>query len=171
MGELWDIYDCSYNKTGRLHERGSAMNKGEFHLVVQIWLINNKGEFLISQRVDTGESDGMWHTTGGCAVSGDDSLVAALRETKEELGINLDPKNGKLFMQNIVKHTNDDGAMFGDVWVFRQEVDISSVVFQPDEICDAMWASKEKISKMIDDGIFLSEWYPYLDALFHYIGS
>lgn len=31
----------------------------------------------------------MWETTGGSAVAGDDSLTAALRETKEELGIDL----------------------------------------------------------------------------------
>ena len=38
-----------------------------------------------------------WETTGGSALAGDDSLTAALRETKEELGIDLDPQKGVLF--------------------------------------------------------------------------
>jgi len=170
MAELWDILDENRNKTGRLHERGKPMNAGDYHLVVQIWLMNSKGEFLISRRSPgtTGWA-GMWQTTGGSAVAGDDSLATALKETNEEIGVVLDPKNGQLFKQYMLPHTNDKGGAFYDVWLFRQEVDIASVVLQPDETCDARWASKEQIRQMIDEGIFISEEaYPYIDELFYF---
>jgi hypothetical protein len=32
MPELWDIVDEYGNKTGRLHERGTPMKNGEYHL-------------------------------------------------------------------------------------------------------------------------------------------
>jgi tellurite methyltransferase len=168
--ELWDVYDEHGNKTGRLHERGKPMKKGDFHLVVHIWIMNRKGEFLISKRTP-GEGDiaGLWQTTGVCAVTGDDSLSAALRETREELGIVLEPKNGQFFKCVIRGHNNDDGGFIIDAWLFRQEADISDVVFQPEETCDAMWATKQQINKMIDEGAFIPrEFLPYLDGLFYF---
>ena len=160
MAEFCDIYDINRNKTGRLHERGKPdMGDGDCLLIVFVWIMNGKGEFLISKRAAKGRFFGMWQTTGGCAIAGDDSLSAALRETKEELGITLDPKNGQL-----LKQYNEDRNLF-DVWFFRQDIDISEVVLQPGETCDAMWASKEKIKQMIDEGVFWGEWSPYLDGL------
>jgi len=171
MAELWDVLDENGNKIGRLHERGKPMKAGEGHLVVQIWIMNSKREFLISKRsLGVGWWDGMWHTTGGCAIAGDDSLSATLRETKEELGVAINPKNGKLFKQYSEPRISDDGFVALHVWIFRQEVDIESVTFQPDEICDVMWADKEQIRKMIDEGIFIppEEAYPYIDELFDF---
>ena len=163
MAELWDVLDENRNKTGRLHERGKPMNAGDRHLIVQVWIMNSNGDFLIQKR-----PGGKWETVGGCAITGDDGLSAALRETKEELGIELIPKNGQLFKQYNEPHINDAGTASFDIWLFRQEVDISSIVFQPDETCDAMWVNRAKIKQMIDDGIFISEWYPYLDELFYF---
>jgi len=36
MAELWDLYDEYGNKTGKLHERGTPLRAGEYHLVVHI---------------------------------------------------------------------------------------------------------------------------------------
>jgi len=171
MAELWDVLDMHRNKTGRLHERKQPMGRGDGHLIVHVWIVNGKGEFFISRRLPgPGRWCGMWHTTGGCAVAGDDGLSAALRETKEELGLELSPENGLLYKQFSEPHINDEGTALIDVWLFRQEVDISTVVCQPDEICDAKWASKEQIRQMIADGTFIpqEEAYGYLEELFRF---
>jgi len=172
MVEYWDVIDEHGNKTGRLHERGKPMEKGEYHLVVQVWIMNNKGEYLISRRTqDIGWWSGLWQTTGGAAVKGDDSLATALKETKEEIGIMLEPKNGRLFKRYSEPHKNDDGSVFIDVWLFRQDFNIETIVLQPEETCDAIWAGKEKIIQMIDDGLFIppKEAYPYINELFEKI--
>ncbi|MPN38105.1 Isopentenyl-diphosphate Delta-isomerase [bioreactor metagenome] len=168
MKELWDILDENGNKTGRLCERGTRMYKGEYHLVVQVWIKNSNNEFLISRRSNNGISwSGLWQTTGGAAVAGDNSLKTALKETREEIGIMLDPKNGQLFKHYSEPRKNDSGGVFIDVWLFRQDFDISTVVLQPEETCDAMWASSEKIKQMIYDGYFIppQEAYPYIDEI------
>ena len=85
MVELWDILDKNGNVTGRVHERGKPMNKGEFHLEVYVWIENDNGEYLISQRSLNKTFPNMWECTGGNAVVGDDSLTTALKEAKEEL--------------------------------------------------------------------------------------
>ncbi|MCL2461123.1 MAG: NUDIX domain-containing protein [Defluviitaleaceae bacterium] len=171
MPEYWDILDENGNKTGRLHERGKLMRQGEYHLVVDIWIQNGNGEFLISKRAQTKSWADMWQTTGGAAITedGNDSLTAALRETSEELGIALIPGNGRLFKRVRLPHTNDPAGFFVDVWIFRQQADISNIVFQPEETCGAMWADVETINRMIRDGVFLSrDIYTYLDELFDF---
>ena len=87
--ELWDVYDENRNLTGRLHRRGDMMPKGDYHLVVHIWLMNERGEFLLTKRAPNKGFPGMWECTGGSALAGDDSLTAAIRESKEETGLTL----------------------------------------------------------------------------------
>lgn len=173
MAELWDILDKNGNKTGRLHERGKPMQKDDYHLIVNIWIINSKGEFLVSKRSEKSGRGGKWHTTGGCAVAGDDSLTAALREVKEEIGITLDPKNGQFFKRVSAQHVNGKGAYFADVWLFRQEVDISSVTLQVEEVCDVMWASEAEIKQMkkIDKWAFDYEYLGELFCLYKHHGT
>ena len=56
---------------------------------------------------------------------------------------------------------------FVDIWIFRQDFDVADVVLNPNETCDAMWASVAQINEMIDDGIFIGrDIFPYLDELF-----
>ena len=153
MAELWDILDENGKITGRLHERGKPMNKGEYHLEVYVWIENDKGEYLISQRSPNKTHPLMWECTGGNAVAGDDSLTTALKEVKEELGITLDPQTGRLLHHHL--RCPECGG-FVDVWLFKQNIDIADVTLAPDETCDAMWADREKISRMIDDGVFMT---------------
>ena len=171
MAELWDVLDFDGNVTGRFHERGKPMKTGEGHLVVQIWILNKDGQFLISKRTSGIHWPNMWQTTGGSAVAGDDSLKTALKETSEEIGISLDVEKGQFFNRYRVMHTNDPGFCFYDVWLFRQEVDIKSVVLQPEETCDVMWADKNKILYMAGHDEFMAkEAYPYMEELFEYCG-
>ena len=151
MSELWDILDENGNKTGRIHERGKPMNKGEYHLEVYVWIENDKGEYLISQRSSNKSFPNLWESTGGNAVTGDDSLTTALKEAKEELGVTLDPQKGQL----LYHHLRCPGCGgFVDVWLFRQNIDISAVVLAPGETCNAMWASRDEIKRMIDEETF-----------------
>jgi len=86
--ELWDILDENGNATGRFHERGKPMCKGEYHLTVNVWIENDNGEYLISQRSPNKPMhQNLWECTGGNAVTGDDSLTTALKEVKEEFGL------------------------------------------------------------------------------------
>lgn len=167
MTEYWDIYDENGIKTGRLHKRGERMQPDEYHLVVHVWIVNNIGGFLVQKRIPgTRDISNKWETVGGHAVAGEDSLQAAVREACEEIGITLDPVTGRLFMRRIEYPSAGDGKAFCDVWVFNQEVDIGSVVLNPDENCDAMWVGAEDILQMIESGAFRSrDCYPYVDDL------
>lgn len=156
-GELWDIYDAHRNLTGRTHRRGDPLAEGDYHLVVHVWLQNSTGEFLLTKRSPNKGYPNMWETTGGSALAGDDSLTAALREVREETGLILLPENGKC----IITDQRSDNIV--DIWLFRQDFDLKNVVLQEGETCDAMYASREDLLNLREQGKLVP--FRYLDKL------
>jgi len=152
MDELWDVYDENRNLTGKIMKRSEyPRNADEYHLAVHIWIRNDKNEWLISKRTPNKNYPLLWECTGGSVLAGEDSLTAALREVKEELGITLDKEKGVLY-RTIKRPIHPD---FCDVWVFEHNCSIDDIVFQPDETCDAMWAAADKIIELMNNGEFV----------------
>lgn len=169
MSEFWDIYDKDRKLTGRTVERGKPMGRDEYHIVVNVWIRNSKGQWLISKRTANKHFPLLWEPTGGSAVAGESSFDAALRETREELGVELDPEKGELFTTALrqCKEFPD----FLDVWVFAHDCDIESVTLQPGETCDAIWATSAQIKQLVENGEFVPQnVFPYLDKLFELYG-
>lgn len=156
--ELWDVYDADRKLTGKLHRRGDLMKSGEYHLVVDVWMLNSEGQFLLTKRSPNKGFPNMWESTGGSALAGDDSLTAALREVKEETGLMLEKSRGVL----VFSERNKD--YFRDVWLFRQNFDLADVVLQPGETTDKMYAGKDQILQMYRAGEFVP--YNYLEEFF-----
>ncbi len=158
--ELWDIYDKDRQKTGRTHERGKPMRESDYHTVIHVWIVNDSGEFLIQKRQPWKEGwPDMWDgSVAGSAVVGDSSRDAAIRETKEELGIDLDMSTAEILF------TVKGLSRFDDIWLVRQNVDIRDLKLQYEEVADAKWVSEKEIKQMIHDGEFIA--FNYIDKLF-----
>ncbi len=161
--EVWEVLDENRNKTGKTVIRGNKMQADEYHLVVHVWIKNSKGDYLISKRTPNKTFPNMWETTGGSAVLGDTSIEAALREVKEEIGIDLNERDGRLI--HTSKYQHKDFPQFADVYLFKSEVNIKNVIYQEDEVCDAKWASEKEIREMIKSKEFVDV-FDYLDELF-----
>lgn len=149
--EIWDIYDEHRIKTGRTIVRGEDLKRNEFHLAVHIWIKNSRNEWLISKRTPNKNFPLLWECTGGSAISGEESITAALREVNEELGVILDKTKGYLY-KTLKRDVYHD---FCDVWIFEHDCDINDIVLQEGETCDAMWASNEKIHHLINNKKFI----------------
>lgn len=156
MPELWDVYDARRRLTGRVIHRGDAMKPDDYHLVVQVWIRNSAGEWLISRRAPDKSMPLKWEPTGGSVLAGEDSLNGALREVREELGIQLDPARGELFCSTRREAPSWANPGFLDVWVFFHDCDLADVRLQPEETCEARWVTAEEIRRMIARG----EWIP-----------
>ena len=108
----------------------------------------------------------MWETTCGAAIVGDDSLKVALREVKEEIGVDLSPANGKYLFR--LKTQQAEFPYFVDVWLFKEDIDITKVRFQPEEVCGARWATPGRIQSLIKSGEFTNT-FTYLEDLFKWV--
>lgn len=152
MAEYWDLYDCKKNKINKVVKRGDKLKNDEFHLVSNAWIKNSKGEFLITQRVATKPHPLMWECTGGSALKGEDSLVAAIREVKEELGVNVYKKDAK-FIGRSIRYYQDCPDIL-EVWIFYCDIDIKKVKIQEEEVNDVRWATKDEILNLYFDHKF-----------------
>lgn len=147
MAEFWDVYDSNRKKTGKVLERGKPAPEGAYRLIVHIWLMNEKEELLLTLRHPDKPWGGMWECTGGAVVAGEDSLQAAVREVREEVGIPLDPSAGALLSS---ERTAD---AFVDEWFFR--VKNPALVLQKGEVIDAMFAGREQYDEMVRKGLIV----------------
>ena len=161
--ELWDLYDIDRKLTGETMVRGEKQPEDRYRIIVHICLFNSKGEMLIQKRqpFKSGFS-GMWDiTVGGSAVSGDDSRSAAMRELKEELGIDVDLTGQRPAL------TVDFKLGFDDMYVINKDVDIDTLRLQYEEVEKVRWADKEEIFEMLEEGIFIPYHKSLIDLLFY----
>jgi len=163
MKELWNVYDAQRRDTGRIAERGSRLQDGEFHIVVNVWLKNAAGEYLISQRSPDKSDPLKWEPTGGSVLAGETSLEGSIREVHEELGITLNPEDGRLICSGFRYYDGCPDIL--DVWLFPCDAAIESIVLQEGETSAAQWASAEKIRALVEGGAFIRNQLDYLDRL------
>lgn len=144
MPELWDLYDEKGNNTGIKHERGQPVPQGRYHLVVSAWIVNKQDQLLLSQRHPDKPYPLYWECTGGSVLAGESSMSGAVREVKEELGIELDRSTAQLLFQ-----TRRDGIQdFYDVWLFQADVPITALKLQATEVVNAQWVGKSALFQM-----------------------
>lgn len=169
MAEIWDLYDENRVPTGKTVERGKQDGCAAYHIVVVVAVKNTKGEYLITLRDKSKEFfGGLWEFTGGSALAGESSEKAALRETKEETGI--DHKNSKRTLLFTKTRVWDDGKLgwhgdFWDYWLFEADFPIENVVLQRGETADAKWASREELFALDKEGKFFN--HDYLKQILH----
>jgi len=139
--ERWDIVNEFRESTGKIWIRGNEMMEGDFHQVVHVWIMNEKGQFLIQQRQPWKKGwPSMWDcAAAGAVLVGETSEMGAIRETKEELGIELQMEHAELIF--TVKFSRG----FDDHWLVKQEIDADLLNLQYEEVADAKWASIDEI--------------------------
>lgn len=145
--ELWDLYTRDRELTGKEHIRGEEIPDNMYHLVVHVWIKNSKGEYLISQRsANRPTFPLMWECVGGSVLKGESSIAGAIREAKEEVGVELQHYNGKLVFSKIRQIV--DGKKFNDivdVWLFQYDDEVTLKNATTDEVTQTVWMNKSQI--------------------------
>lgn len=146
MTEYFDLYTADRRRLGRKIQRGAPIPHGEYHIVVQIMTVNSRGEILLTQRVPEKTSGGRWECSGGCAISGETSQEAAVRELFEETGI-------RAFTSEIsLEWSLVTDSMLRDFYMVHKNVGLDRLVLQSAEVCAAKWVSFERLTEMAANG-------------------
>lgn len=175
--EIWDVYDDQRRPTGRTHIRGRLMAGGENHIAVGIIVFNRKGEILLTRRCPEKRiAPGQWENTVGSVLAGEDSLSGAVRELREETGI--EAEEDELFFLHTVNRRIPH--CFMDVYLLYRDIDLSQLVLQPGETCEARWVRFRQWESMLqqehmsvvctdDRGVFLDQVRRYMSYCIHSI--
>jgi 8-oxo-dGTP pyrophosphatase MutT (NUDIX family) len=140
--EYWDLYNKERQKLNKTILCGEKINDGEYFLTVNIWIVNNKDELLITQRHPEKSWPLKWECTGGAVLAGEDSYTGALREVKEEIGIRLKTK-GKLIDTIIRKDS------IKDIYIFRENIKIEETKLEDGAVINIKWVTLDKLNEMI----------------------
>jgi len=87
--ELFDAVDREENKLGFDLIRGEPIPDGVYHRIVEIFTINERLEILLTKRDFEKMWGGLWEITGGAVIKGETPEEGALRELREETGLQV----------------------------------------------------------------------------------
>ena len=144
--EFNDIYDAEGNLTGRVHRRGSTWHKGEYGLVVCVWVYDGKGNILLTRRAKGKSFAGTWENSGGAAKAGENSRQAIARELFEETGIRAGEEEFELLSSD-----RDRNAHY-DFYCLKRRTPLEEIVLLPGETDDVQWASMQQVRQMVQSG-------------------
>lgn len=141
--EIIDVYNKRREKTNKTCERGKEKD-GEYGLSVHIWIMNKEGKFLVQKRSKNKKIfPNMWSLTAGAVDTGETSEEGAIREAKEEIGVDINKDDMELILS--FKRTHN----FLDVWLVRKDIDLKNIVTQEEEVQEVKWVTKEELEEMI----------------------
>lgn len=157
--ELVELFDNKRRPLDKVIERYGERGD-EYTQVVHAWIRNSKGKFLMQKRsMNKRFFPGKWSVTGGGADAGETTLDALIRETKEEIGVELSEDEIELMMSVRRRYA------FVDVYMATKDLDIDSITLQKEEVDEVKWASKDEIKEMIANGDIASSVKMYFSTL------
>ena len=159
--ETRDLFDRNRKPIGEITTEDSNIAEEKYIQIVIICFENDNHEFLIQKRAE--KKNGKWALTGGHVVSGEDSVTAILRETQEELGLDLAENDVELVFS---KRAYD---CFVDMYYVKKDIKQLTLKLQKEEVEKTEWASLEKIEELREKGIFLECHYDCLRECIYFL--
>ena len=179
--EMFDIVDENGKPTGTVKERTKVHEDGDLHRTSHVWIVrdNNKGglDVLLQKRSESKDSNpgcydisSAGHIPAGCGY-----LDSALRELKEELGIDASSEELELRLIRRISYSDIfHGKLFKDNQVTRvykmkrNDIDIEKLNLQKEEVEEVIWMDYEECIKAVKNNtikhcIYLEELEKLLD--------
>ena len=111
--------------------------------IVTLFVGNDKGDMLLQKRSE--QKGGKYGFISGHVQEGETNSQGMIRETKEEMGINIDEKDLKLF------YRVEEGQTNFNLYYMNKNINTENLILQKEEVEDAKWCSIEEIKEMIDE--------------------
>lgn len=140
--EYLDIYNEKKEKLNKKIKRGDKLLDNEHILVAVIFIENSEGKYLIQKT--SKEKGEKYATTGGHVLSGETPKTAIIRETKEELGLDVSNEN-IIYIGDLLF-----GILFGEIYYLKKDLDIAKLKLQQEEVEQVEYLTKAEILKLIE---------------------
>lgn len=154
--ELWQGYDEQAQPTRPITAEESAA--GELHGAAHLWVWRRRQgvlEVLLQQRhLDCRTWPGYWDmAAAGHIDAGEEPLAAALRESREEIGLTVESSDIKLmFVQRVNLDYKPTGIREHEIqWVYAAEFPAgANLSLRKDEVMAIRWITLPELSAVID---------------------
>src|SRR3989344_2960907 len=143
--EYIDVIDEKTGQpTGDVQSKTDIHKKGYWHRTIHVWFLNSRRQLLLQHRSASLKNyPGLWcGSANGHIDQGEDAETAALREIKEELGIDLQRDKLKKLFELVSQSVLNNGTYFdneyNNVYLVRIDLDVKKINFS-DEVQDLRW--------------------------------
>lgn len=161
MNEFFDVLNENGEYINKVANRDECHKKGLWHKAVVLFIISNDNQKVLLQLRSATKKlwPNLWDiTAGGHVLSKELGYQAVIRETKEEIGINI--KKEDLLFIGSTRSVNIEGEIinkhFNEFYVVHKDINIENITLEKEEVENIKWFNKEDIIKRVKnnyDGI------------------
>jgi 8-oxo-dGTP diphosphatase len=144
--ELWDAYTIEEEITSTILLRDHPIPIGLYHVVVEIIVITNNHQVLITKRDPVKTFPLQWEITGGSVLLGETKEQGAIRELFEETGIQASVEEITCLHRTV----GVDYLFYS--FVCQKEIDESIITLQPGETIDYQIIPFREFEEMLHSG-------------------
>lgn len=159
--EVWDAYNKEFEKIeGMTLIRGEAIPDGVYHLVSDVIVRHADGTYLLMQRDSRKHFGGMWEATaGGSALKGEGPLACAIRELREETGIESEA------LTELGRVVNDHNHTLYVEFLCVTDCEKEQVTLQEGETSAFRWVTKDELVSMKKDELVTERMQRFIGEL------
>ena len=162
--EKRDLYDINRNLTGKTIFKDEPTPDNNYIVVVLVFIQNSEGNFLIQKRSKL--KNGKYATTGGHPKSGENSVQGIISEIKEEIGLDINPKDLKLYYSG----RSDLKKVFWDDYYIKMDIpNIQNLSLQKEEVESICWLSIDEINSLMNKDKFAKNHYEEFEILLNWL--
>ena len=155
MEELIDCLDEFGNKTGKIKTKSEIKRDGDYHKVIAVLIVNDDNILIHQRSKNKKVYPNLWSLfVRGHVQAGEDSLDAALREIKEEIGIDVDKSELEFLytLKEEAKKKDYIENMFYDTFLLRKKIDLKDITIQKEEVDDIKYINIDEVYNLIKNG-------------------
>ena len=173
--EFLDVLTENGTRSGEIATRKEVHEKGLWHRIALVAVINSENKILMQQRSATCKKFPLlWDLAMASHVqSGEDSITTCVREINEEIGLQIEYKaqvKDFRFITSFRNHHEYDEVggkhlienQYYDLFVLRKDIDLSELTYNDGEVSDAKWVTYTEIQKLLNNNQLHPrvEWIP-----------
>lgn len=151
--EKFDVLNELGEFTGKVATREECHKEGLWHRAVYGFIIDKDKNILLQKRSKNKKLwPDMWDVTvGGHVIAGEFGRQALIRETKEELGIDITDDEVKYLVGSTSINNQNEiiNKHYNECYLITKNVDISSIKLKEDEVSEVKYFSKDELIKRI----------------------
>ncbi len=155
MEEKFDVLNELGEFTGKIATREECHKKGLWHRAVYAFIIDNNGNVLLQKRSANKKLwPNMWDVTvGGHVNCGEFGRQALIRETKEELGIEINDDDIKYLVGSTSINEQGDiiNKHYNECYLITKNIDTSKIKLQKEEVSEVKYFSKKELLERISN--------------------
>ena len=156
MVEFFDILNNNGEYTNNVASREECHRKGLWHKAVVVFIISNDNKKVLLQQRSSKKKlwPNLWDiTAGGHVLSGELGYQSVIRETKEEIGIDLTKNDLEFIGATTSENIKGDivNRHFNEYYIAHCDIDLKNDNLQEEEVQDIKWFDKEEIIKFINN--------------------